>query len=127
MKLVFFISILFFALSCSHSGKHQPRVEIDNLIPQEQMIDLMTETMILEAHIQKKYETVNRNYLVMTASVRAYLKSKGVSEKDYKDSYAYYFHDRRVFLEMLEKVEEKLLKESYVSQSQATDTISRAE
>lgn len=119
MKWTFCIALIVMFASCTHSGKQQPVVKVDNLIPKDQMVELMTDIMVLEAHIQKKYESVNRNYLVMTASVKEYLNSKGVSEQQYKDSYTYYFQDRNELLKILEKVEEELLKESY----QSNDTI----
>lgn len=84
----------------------------DNLIPKDQMIDLMTDMLILEGHIQTTYSTVNRYYKVMTASGRYYLKSKHVTEKQYEESFVYYTSTHEDYKQMLDKVMENLQKES---------------
>jgi hypothetical protein len=84
----------------------------DNLIPKDQMVELMTDMLILEGHIQTTYSTVNRYYKVMTASGRHYLKSKHVTEKQYEDSFVYYTSTHEDYKQMLDKVMENLQKES---------------
>lgn len=84
----------------------------DNLIPKDQMIELMTDMLILEGHIQTTYSTVNRYYKVMTASGKHYLKSKNVTEKQYEESFIYYTSTHEDYKQMLDKVMENLQKES---------------
>jgi hypothetical protein len=84
----------------------------DNLIPKEQMVDIMTDMLILEGHIQKTYSTVNRYYKVMSASGRNYLKSRHVSQEQYERSLAYYSCNNDEYRGMMEEVMENLQKES---------------
>ncbi len=104
------IALLIVLQSCNSElhGLKKP----DNLIPKDQMIDLMTDMLILEGHIQTTYSTVNRYYKVMTASGRYYLKSKHVTEKQYEESFVYYTSTHEDYKQMLDKVMENLQKES---------------
>lgn len=104
------IALLVVLQSCNSElhGLKKP----DNLIPKDQMIDLMTDMLILEGHIQTTYSTVNRYYKVMTASGRYYLKSKHVTEKQYEESFVYYTSTHEDYKQMLDKVMENLQKES---------------
>lgn len=104
------IALLVVLQSCNSElhGLKKP----DNLIPKDQMIDLMTDMLILEGHIQTTYSTVNRYYKVMTASGRYYLKSKHVTEKQYEESFIYYTSTHEDYKQMLDKVMENLQKES---------------
>lgn len=110
MRKILGIGILLILQSCNSElhGLKKP----DNLIPKEQMIDVMTEMMILEGHIQTTYSTVNRYYKVMTASGRNYLKMKHISEKQYEDSFRYYSSEQKEYKEILDKIMENLQKES---------------
>ena len=104
------IALLIVLQSCNSElhGLKKP----DHLIPKDQMIDLMTDMLILEGHIQTTYSTVNRYYKVMTASGRYYLKSKHVTEKQYEESFVYYTSTYEDYKQMLDKVMENLQKES---------------
>jgi len=110
MKRVIGIFLLILLQSCNSElqGLEKP----ENLIPKDQMIELMTDMLILEGHIQTTYSTVNRYYKVMTASGRAYLKSKHVTEKQYEDSFIYYTSTHEDYKQMLDKVMENLQKQS---------------
>ncbi len=110
MRILTFILLLVVFQSCDEGLKGLD--EPDNLIPKEQMIDVMTDMLILEGHIQNTYSTVNRYYKVMTASGRAYLKTKGITEKQYEESFVYYNSDQLEYKEILDKVMERLQKES---------------
>ncbi len=116
MRFLFIIACFFTLFSCTQSLKHNAFERPEKLIPETEMVNLMAEVMVLEAHIQRKYETLNRHYLVMDASVTALIKEKGFSVKDYENSYRYYYQNREVFLSMLDQVEEKLMKESFENQ-----------
>lgn len=110
MRIAAFILLLFAFQSCDEGLKGLD--EPDNLIPKEQMVDIMTDMLILEGHIQNTYSTVNRYYKVMTASGRYYLKSKGITEKQYEESFIYYNSNQLEYKEILDKVMERLQKES---------------
>ena len=103
------IALLVVLQSCNSElhGLKKP----DNLIPKDQMIELMTDMLILEGHIQTTYSTVNRYYKVMTASGRYYLKSKHISEKQYEESFIYYTSTHEDYKQMLDKVMENLQKQ----------------
>jgi hypothetical protein len=104
------IVVLLLLQSCSSELKGLKKP--DNLIPKDQMIQVMTDMLILEGHIQTTYTTVNRYYKVMSASGRSYLKTQHLSEKQYEDSFAYYSAKNEEYRVMLEKVMENLQKES---------------
>ena len=110
MKSLFGIVILLLLQSCTRDlrGMEKP----DNLIPKDQMIEVMTEMLILEGHVQTTYSTVNRYYKVMTASGKHYLKSKHITQKQYEDSFKYYSCSYEEYKPMLDKVMENLQKES---------------
>jgi hypothetical protein len=105
------VIVLLLVLQSCNSELHGLK-KPDNLIPKDQMIDLMTDMLILEGHIQTTYSTVNRYYKVMTASGRYYLKSKHVTEKQYEESFVYYTSTHEDYKQMLDKVMENLQKES---------------
>jgi hypothetical protein len=117
MRKLLFIGFLFLAQSC-HDGLDGLK-EPDNLIPKNEMIELMTDMYILEAHIQNTYTTVNRFYKVMNASGRAYLKSKNITEKQYEDSYIYYSGTKEDFKFIIEKVQENLQRKSIEMQKKS--------
>ena len=110
MRKLLGIFILVSLQSCNSElrGLKKP----DNLIPKDQMIQVMTDMLILEGHIQTTYTTVNRYYKVMSASGRSYLKTQHISKKQYEDSFAYYSCKNEEYRVMLEKVMENLQKES---------------
>lgn len=110
MRILTFILLLVVCQSCDEGLKGLDKP--DNLIPKEQMIDIMTDMLVLEGHIQNTYSTVNRYYKVMTASGRNYLKTKGITEKQYEESFIYYNSDQLEYKEILDKVMERLQKES---------------
>jgi hypothetical protein len=110
MRKFLFIAFLFLIQSCDDglNGLEKP----ENLLPEDQMIELMTDMLILEGHIQNTYSTVNRYYKVMSASGRDYLKTKHVSEKQYEDSFIYYNGNKEKFKKIIDKVQENLQKKS---------------
>jgi hypothetical protein len=110
MRKLVVIFVLLSLQSCNSElrGLKKP----DNLIPKDQMIQVMTDMLILEGHIQTTYTTVNRYYKVMNASGRSYLKTQHISEKQYENSLAYYSGKNEEYRGMLEKVMENLQKES---------------
>jgi hypothetical protein len=106
--LVIFLVLLLQSCNSELRGLKKP----DNLIQKDQMIEILTDMLILEGHIQKTYSTVNRYYKVMSASGRDYLKTKHVTEKQYEESLAYYSSLHDEYHRMLEKIMENLQKES---------------
>lgn len=117
MRKIAFIACLFLLQSCDEGlqGLEKP----DNLIPKDQMVDVMTDMLILEGHIQRTYSSVNRYYKVMTVSGKAYLKSKHITEKQYEDSFIYYNGSQEEFKEIIDKVMERLQKESIELQKES--------
>lgn len=117
MKRILFIALLALTQSCHDGleGLQKP----ENLIPKTEMIELMTDMYILEAHISTTYTTVNRYYKVMNASGRAYLKSKNITEKQYEDSYIYYNGTKEEFKFIIDKVQENLQKKSIEMQKKS--------
>ena len=107
-----FLGIFILLLLQSCNSELQGLKKPDNLIPKDQMIQVMTDMLILEGHIQTTYTTVNRYYKVMSASGRSYLKTQHITEKQYEDSFAYYSGRNEEYKGMLEKVMENLQKES---------------
>ncbi|WP_343605570.1 DUF4296 domain-containing protein [Fluviicola sp.] len=112
MRILAFIAFALVWGIQSCNGELKAPEKPDQLIPEEKMIDLMTNMLILEGHIQNTYSSVNRYYKVMTASGRDYLKSQGVTQKQYEDSFRYYNSMQQDYIKMLDKVMERLQKES---------------
>lgn len=102
MKHWFVIALIGILASCSSDLK-LPSAP-DDLIPEEQMIDLLYDMTVLEAGIQTRYQSVNRYYKVMQQSGKAYLKSKGISVKRYERSYDYYVSRPEKMQEMYTQV-----------------------
>lgn len=121
IRILPILFLLFFLQSCNDGlkGLEEP----DNLIPKEQMIDVMTEMLILEGHIQTTYSTVNRYYKVMTASGKAYLKTQHITEKQYEESFIYYNSRHEEYKVMLDTIMERLQKESIELQKNPSDTL----
>ncbi|MDR0802517.1 DUF4296 domain-containing protein [Fluviicola sp.] len=110
MRIFALITLLLVVQSCDDKLRNPEKP--DNLIPKEQMIEVMTNMLILEGYIQNTYSTVNRYYKVMTASGRDYLKTQGITQKQYEDSFLYYNSMEQDYDKMLDKVMERLQKES---------------
>lgn len=108
-QLIFCLLFLVSACAGELKGLDKPK----ELIPKEKMVELMTDLFILEAHVQGKYQIVNRYYKVMTSTAKSYLKTHHVSESQYRESYEYYISNKEDFEEIMNQVEENLLKESY--------------
>lgn len=107
-----FLGIFILVLLQSCNSELQGLKKPDDLIPKDQMIQVITDMLILEGHIQTTYSTVNRYYKVMSASGRYYLKTQHISEKQYEDSFVYYSGRNEEYKVMLDKVMENLQKES---------------
>lgn len=110
IRVLSIVFLLCFLQSCNDDlkGLEEP----DNLIPKEKMVDVMTNMLILEGHIQTTYSTVNRYYKVMSASGKAYLKTQKITEKQYEDSFIYYNSRHEEYKVMLDTIMERLQKES---------------
>lgn len=61
-----------------------------DLIPRDTMVVLLKDLTILESGIQNRYQNVSIYYKVMTASGKAYLKSKNIDPKRFERSFDYY-------------------------------------
>ncbi|MNJ86252.1 hypothetical protein D3C87_37430 [compost metagenome] len=121
IKILPIAFLVFFLQSCNDGleGLKEP----DNLIPKEQMIDVMTNMLILEGHIQTTYSTVNRYYKVMSASGKAYLKTQNITEKQYEESFIYYNSMHEEYKVMLDTIMERLQKESIELQKNPSDSL----
>ncbi len=115
MKHFLVIALIGILASCSSDLKLPDAP--DDLIPEEEMIDLMYDMTILEAGIQARYQSVNRYYKVMQQSGKSYLKSKGISVERYERSYDYYVSRPEQLQEMYTKVMDSMTVELNKSQN----------
>jgi len=102
MKRFLVIALIGILASCSSDLKLPDAP--DDLIPEEQMVDLLYDMTILESGIQVRYQSVNRYYKVMQQSGKVYLKSKGISVERYERSYDYYVSRPEQMQEMYTRV-----------------------
>ena len=85
LRLVF---ISFFIFSCTNGV---PRIEEpDNLVPREEMVDVLTELMKLESAIQIKYVTIDKYHNAIKVSGDSLLNVKGISYDQFEKSMEYY-------------------------------------
>ncbi len=88
----------------------------DNLIPQEEMIEVLTETHLLEARVGRlsvnTYDSARVAFVYLHDEL---LEEHGVDSLIYAESYNYYGRNPKNFAEMYQKVEDKLtqLEEEY--------------
>lgn len=119
----YFILILAFITACN--GKLAVAEKPDNLLSEQQMEEVLTELMVLEGHINLKYETVNRYHKIMSASGKALLKEKKITEKQYEDSFIYYNANPEIMERILDNVVDGFQKESMLLQQELKDSLEK--
>lgn len=86
MKYIFFAILL--VSSCQVDLKKRDLPE--NLIPQDQMINVVKDMVKLEAFVQSKYPSVSKYYKVMISSGDSLLATHQVTREQYESSMKYY-------------------------------------
>ncbi len=104
MRIWIFIAL--FVASCSPGVDRKEAPE--NLIEKDKMADVLTELMKLEGHANAQYVQVTRYEKLITASADSLFKAKGVSPKQFEESFEYYAHQQSDLEEIYEKVLDKL-------------------
>lgn len=93
-------------LSCS-SEMDYPAAP-DDLIPEAEMVTCLHDLTILEAGVQKRYQSVNRYYKTMIRSGENYFKSKGMTVDRFERSFDYYVSQPEVFQRITTKAMENM-------------------
>lgn len=115
-----FVLILMLA-SCS--GNLDVAEKPANLLTESQMEDVLRDLMILEGHINQKYETVNRYHKIMSKSGKVLLAKKNITAKQYEESFIYYNANPEKMERILDNVFDGFQKESILLQQELKDTL----
>ena len=108
MKKLFVITLLFLA-GCSPSIDREEAPE--NLIEEKDMVEVMTELMKLEGHVQSKYNQLTRYYKVIDKSADSLFKAHGYTSEQFQESFSYYADQQGELLKIYQQVLENLNKE----------------
>lgn len=122
-KVAGLLFVILIATACN--GKLEKTTAPDNLIPHTKMVEILSNMMILEAHIQTRYQNVQRFHKIMTASGKKYLQSESITVEQYESSFDYYVSEGDEMKEILQEAMDKLTIESNQLQGQTSvkDTI----
>lgn len=104
MKHWIFIVLFFVSCSPGADRKEAP----DNLIKKDKMVDVLTELMKLEGHASVQYIHVTQYEKLMTASADSLFKAKGISSKQFEESFDYYAHQQSDLAQIYEQVLDNL-------------------
>lgn len=106
MKKLWFVLLIGLLSSCKGSLEKVDAPK--DLIPHDKMVELLADIMVLEAHIQSRYQNVQRFHKIMTTSGKTYLKSKGLTVEQYERSFTYYVSESDEMQEIILEAEERL-------------------
>lgn len=84
----YIIIACFLTVSCSRDLDRGEKPE--GLLTEEKMVDVITDMITLEAHIQLRYSQVGRYHKVMKASGDSLLATHKVTPEEYSKSMDYY-------------------------------------
>ncbi len=106
MKQLLFIVLLATLASCFEGMQ---RIEAPkNLIGREKMIEVMTELVKLEGHIQDRWPGVNRFHKAMTNSGDSLFKAHNITFEQFDASMDYYGSRQKEMQDMYSEVLERL-------------------
>ena len=72
------------------------------------MVEILTELMKIEGHVNVKYLQVSRYRGIMKVSADSLFEAKGISSKQFEKSYEFYAHQQQDLKRMYEKVLDNL-------------------
>lgn len=101
-KLLFILTTTALVFGCSPgvSRKEPPK----KLLKEEKMVEVMTELMKLEGHANVKYLQVTKYYKLMQTTGDSLFKAKGITAKQYEESFDYYAQQQYALKRIYEKV-----------------------
>lgn len=103
MKTYFCIGFFLVGLACS-DGRHGTPVP-DRLLSQDQMVELLKELFVLDAHIRSRYPEFLTQQQILVQTGDSLLLAHNVTPEDFKASMSYYAAER----EQLELIYERIL------------------
>ena len=104
--------LLFIVLILSSCADGVPRYDAPkNLIPREQMVDLLSELSKLEAHEQNTFQSIDKYHNSMRMTGDSLLKAKGFSFEEFDESMGYYGSRQDEMIEIYSDVLDQLNKE----------------
>lgn len=106
MKKRLSIVLILVLVGCQNGVEGIP--EPDNLIPRDEMVDLLTELVKLEGAIESRWPGVNRYHKSMILSGDSLLKAHNVSEAQFEASMDYYGSRQSEMKELNQEVLERL-------------------
>ena len=86
MKHLLFIIILFSICSCTHIGDAKPA----DLIPQDQMIQILADVHVADALVEHKFGQQIPNLPLTNALYTRIYQNRHITAAQYKSSYKYY-------------------------------------
>ena len=121
----FLLIMALFIGSCSPgvSRKEAPK----DLIEKEKMVEVMTELMKIEGHVNIKYLQVTKYHKLMKASADSLFKVNGISAEQFDASFEYYAHQQKDLKKIYEKVLNNLnheMTELELEEQRQKDTVS---
>ena len=110
MKHLLFIIILLSLGSCKHLTDDKPA----DLIPQQQMIDILVDIHVADALVEQKYGAQNPNLPLTNALYTRIDQNYHITAAQYKTSYHYYEAHPQLMDKMYEQVITELSKKEAV-------------
>ncbi|MEJ8801891.1 DUF4296 domain-containing protein [Pontibacter sp. H249] len=86
MKRLFYILFCFSLLACGNNEDKTPA----NLLPQEKMVQVLTDIHIAEAQIESKIVYPDTALMVFNHQEKEIFKKHGITEQEFRDTYNYY-------------------------------------
>lgn len=113
MRLLLLSFLFFYACSPGLNKREEP----ENLIPKKNMISIVQEMVVMEAHIQSKIPSVSKYHKVMTNSGDSILSIHNVSRVQYESSLEFYAKNQIDLQEIYDEALDDLNKEQAVIES----------
>lgn len=93
--------LFLFVIALSSCQLELEKLELpENLIEKEKFTRVLSDMMLLEAHLQSKYENVTKYYNLIQNSANEVFKSHGVDSLSYANSMDYYAQKQEVLKEI---------------------------
>jgi hypothetical protein len=92
MRIQFFLILFGFFVfsSCQNKKSVDERLNKENIIPKELLISIFEELVLIESHLQSTYYSYTNYGESLQVSRDSLLKTKGVSLKQFTNSFDYY-------------------------------------
>ena len=90
VQLIYFFLVLLFIYSCQQKESVNAKLSDEKIISKELMISVFEELVLIESHLQSKYYSFANYGQALQLSRDSLLKSRGISFKQFTNSFDYY-------------------------------------